>query len=116
MGKPVRFADDDARVLAQLLERELLDPALREYTRIIISEADRLTHLLDSMMGPGRPPAKRLVNVHELLERVYQLLRGEAQEAVTIDRDYDPSLTLLSVDPNPLIHAMLNLGRNAIQA
>ena len=104
------------RGAAQLLERELLDPALREYTRVIISEADRLTNLLDSMLGPGRPPAKQLVNVHELLERVYHLLRSEAPEGVTVDRDYDPSLPALTVDPNHIIQAMLNLGRNAIQA
>jgi two-component system nitrogen regulation sensor histidine kinase GlnL len=104
------------RGAAQLLERELLDPALREYTRIIISEADRLTNLLDSMLGPGRPPAKQLINVHELLERVYHLLRGEAPDGVTVDRDYDPSLPPLTVDPNHIIQAMLNLGRNAIQA
>jgi len=104
------------RGAAQLLERELLDPALREYTRIIISEADRLTNLLDSMLGPGRPPAKQLVNVHELLERVFHLLRSEAPEGVTVERDYDPSLPPLTVDPNHIIQAMLNLGRNAIQA
>jgi two-component system nitrogen regulation sensor histidine kinase GlnL len=104
------------RGAAQLLERELLDPALREYTRVIISEADRLTNLLDCMLGPGRPPAKQLVNVHELLERVYRLLRGEAAEEVAIDRDYDPSLPAIEVDPNHIIQAMLNLGRNAIQA
>ena len=104
------------RGAAQLLERELLDPALREYTRIIISEADRLTHLLDSMLGPGRPPSKQVVNVHELLERVYHLLRGEAPEAIAIERDYDPSLPPLTVDPNHIIQAMLNLGRNAIQS
>ncbi len=104
------------RGAAQLLERELLDPALREYTRVIISEADRLTHLLDSMLGPGRPPAKQLVNVHELLERVYHLLRSEAAEGVVVDRDYDPSLPPLTVDPNHIIQAMLNLGRNALQA
>jgi len=104
------------RGAAQLLERELLDPALREYTRVIISEADRLTNLLDAMLGPGRPPAKQLVNVHELLERVYHLLRSEAREGVTVDRDYDPSLPALTVDPNHIIQAMLNLGRNAIQA
>jgi two-component system nitrogen regulation sensor histidine kinase GlnL len=104
------------RGAAQLLERELLDPALREYTRVIISEADRLTNLLDSMLGPGRPPSKQLINVHELLERVYHLLRSEAPEGVTIDRDYDPSLPPLTVDPNHIIQAMLNLGRNAIQA
>src|SRR5277367_5061819 len=104
------------RGAAQLLERELLDPALREYTRVIISEADRLTNLLDSMLGPGRPPAKQLINVHELLERVYRLLRGEAAEEVAIERDYDPSLPAIKVDPNHIIQAMLNLGRNAIQA
>jgi two-component system nitrogen regulation sensor histidine kinase GlnL len=104
------------RGAAQLLERELLDPALREYTRVIISEADRLTNLLDSMLGPGRPPAKQLTNLHELLERVYHLLRSEAPEGVTVDRDYDPSLPPLTVDPNHIIQAMLNLGRNALQA
>src|ERR1700719_2617118 len=97
------------RGAAQLLERELLDPALREYTRVIISEADRLTNLLDSMLGPGRPPAKQLINVHELLERVYHLLRSEAPDGVTVDRDYDPSLPPLTVDPNHIIQAMLNL-------
>jgi two-component system, NtrC family, nitrogen regulation sensor histidine kinase GlnL len=104
------------RGAAQLLERELLDPALREYTRVIISEADRLTNLLDSMLGPGRPPSKQLINLHELLERVYHLLRSEAPEGVAIDRDYDPSLPPLTLDPNHIIQAMLNLGRNAIQA
>ena len=104
------------RGAAQLLERELLDPALREYTRVIISEADRLTNLLDSMLGPGRPPSKQLVNVHELLERVYHLLRGEAPEGVMVDRDYDPSLPAITLDPNHIIQAMLNLGRNAMQA
>jgi two-component system nitrogen regulation sensor histidine kinase GlnL len=104
------------RGAAQLLERELLDPALREYTRVIISEADRLTNLLDSMLGPGRPPSKQLVNVHELLERVYHLLRSEASPGVAIDRDYDPSLPALTLDPNHIIQAMLNLGRNAVQA
>jgi two-component system nitrogen regulation sensor histidine kinase GlnL len=104
------------RGAAQLLERELLDPSLREYTRVIISEADRLTNLLDSMLGPGRPPAKQQVNVHELLERVYHLLRSEAPAGVTIDRDYDPSLPALAVDPNHIIQAMLNLGRNALHA
>jgi two-component system nitrogen regulation sensor histidine kinase GlnL len=68
------------------------------------------------MLGPGRPPAKQLVNVHELLERVYRLLRGEADEQVAIERDYDPSLPAIEVDPNHIIQAMLNLGRNAIQA
>ena len=40
------------RGAAQLLERELPDPSLREYTGIIIGEADRLRNLVDRMLGP----------------------------------------------------------------
>ena len=36
--------------------------------------------------------------------------------ASTVDRDYDPSLPALTIDPNHIIQAMLNLGRNALQA
>ena len=104
------------RGAAQLLERQLLDPALREYTQVIINEADRLTHLLDTMLGPARPPVKQRLNVHELLERVYHLLRSEAPQGVSVERDYDPSLPPVTVDPNHIIQAMLNLGRNALQA
>jgi two-component system nitrogen regulation sensor histidine kinase GlnL len=50
------------------------------------------------------------------LERVYHLLRSEAPAGVAVDRDYDPSLPALTADPNHIIQAMLNLGRNAIQA
>jgi two-component system, NtrC family, nitrogen regulation sensor histidine kinase GlnL len=104
------------RGAAQLLERELLDPSLREYTRVIISEADRLAHLVDSMLGPARPPAKCVTNIHELIERVYRLLRSEAPSSIAVDRDYDPSLPPLTLDPNHIIQAMLNLGRNALQS
>jgi two-component system nitrogen regulation sensor histidine kinase GlnL len=105
------------RGAAQLLDKELHGhDGLREYIQVIISEADRLTNLLDSMLGPGRPPSKRAINLHEMLERVYQLLRGEAPPWLVIDRDYDPSLPLLTVDPDHIIQAMLNLGRNALQA
>jgi two-component system nitrogen regulation sensor histidine kinase GlnL len=59
---------------------------------IIISEADRLTALVDSMIGPARAPQKALINVHELCEHVYRLLRSEARGGVLVERDYDPSL------------------------
>ena len=54
--------------------------------------------------------------MHELLERVYHLLRSEAPPGVAVDRDYDPSLPPLTLDPNHIIQAMLNLGRNALQS
>src|SRR5690606_32036151 len=104
------------RGAAQLLERELPDARLREYTGVIIGEADRLAALVDSMAGPSRPPQKSLVNVHELCEHVYHLLRGEAHAGVLLERDYDPSLPSAWLDPHQIIQALLNVGRNALQA
>ncbi|MGZ4995331.1 MAG: two-component system sensor histidine kinase NtrB, partial [Methylobacter sp.] len=40
------------RGAAQLLDLELTDPELKEYTRIIIAESDRLQGLMDKMLGP----------------------------------------------------------------
>jgi two-component system nitrogen regulation sensor histidine kinase GlnL len=104
------------RGAAQLLERELQDATLKEYTGVIISEADRLTALVDSMVGPNRAPIKHDINVHEVCEHVYHLLRGEAKSAVLVDRDYDPSLPSAQLDRHQIIQALLNVGRNALQA
>ncbi len=104
------------RGAAQLLERELPSQELREYTRVIIGEADRLCALVDSLLGPARAVRREAVNVHEALDRVYRLARAEAPAGVAIERDYDPSLPLLSLDRDLLVQAMLNLARNAVQA
>jgi two-component system nitrogen regulation sensor histidine kinase GlnL len=104
------------RGAAQLLERELQEAGLKEYTRVIIGEADRLTALVDSMAGPSRAPQKVLINVHEICEHVYHLLRAEARTAVVIERDYDPSLPNAMLDRHQAIQALLNVARNALQA
>ena len=104
------------RGAAQLLERQLKDPGLHEYTTVIIAEADRLAALVDALLGPGQPPRKEPVNIHELVQHVGHLLAAEAPAGVAIERDYDPSLPRLRLDRNQIIQALLNLGRNAIQA
>ncbi|MCX7056138.1 MAG: nitrogen regulation protein NR(II) [Proteobacteria bacterium] len=104
------------RGAAQLLERELPAEPLKEYTRLIIREADRLRTLVDNLLGPGGVPHKTDVNPHEMLQHVFQLLRNEAPAGVQIVRDYDPSLPTVHVDRDQMIQAMLNLGRNAVQA
>ena len=104
------------RGAAQLLERELPAAALKEYTRVIIAEADRLAALVDSMSGPTRAPSKSELNVHEICEHVYHLLRAEAPGGIVIERDYDPSLPNAMLDRHQLIQALLNVARNALQA
>jgi two-component system nitrogen regulation sensor histidine kinase GlnL len=104
------------RGAAQLLEDELEDRGRREYTRIIIHEADRLRNLVDRMMGPATPPRLQPVNIHQLFEHVRSLLLAEYPVGVVIQRDYDPSLPELPGDPEQLIQALLNIARNAAQA
>jgi two-component system, NtrC family, nitrogen regulation sensor histidine kinase GlnL len=104
------------RGAAQLLAKELTNPALHEYTAVIIAEADRLVALVDSMAGGGGPPRKSILNIHELCEHVVKLIRAEAPAGVQIDRDYDPSLPDGQFDRNQIVQALLNVVRNAMQA
>ncbi len=103
------------RGAAQLLERDLDDPGLQEFTRIIIEEVDRLRDLVDSMLGPNRVMRHAPLNIHKVLERVRSLLIVE-RPGVWIERDYDPSLPDLAGDESQLIQAVLNVARNAVEA
>jgi len=102
------------RGAAQLLERRLDEAGLREYTQVIIGEADRLQQLVDRMLGPSELPQSVELNVHEVLERVRHLVNAEV--GMAIETDYDPSLPMLVADRDQLIQALLNLVRNAVQA
>ncbi|MEK7795975.1 MAG: nitrogen regulation protein NR(II), partial [Pseudomonadota bacterium] len=104
------------RGAAQLLEQELPGKELKEYTRIIIHEADRLRNLVDRMIGPYQLPKHEPVNVHEILEHVRKLMLVEVPVGLTIERSYDPSLPSILGDREQLIQAVLNIVRNSVQA
>jgi two-component system nitrogen regulation sensor histidine kinase GlnL len=101
---------------AQLLERELERSDLREYTQVIIKEADRLQSLLDRLLTPQRAIQLSQVNIHEVLERVRSLVLAEFPQGIAVERDYDPSVPDLVGDLEQLIQAVLNVVRNAAQA
>ncbi len=101
------------RGAAQLLERQLASDEQREYTDVVISETDRLASLVDTLLGPGGPPNKKPVNVHELLEYVVRIVEKEDAKSLHIHRDYDPGLPLINLDRDQMVQATLNLLRNA---
>ena len=104
------------RGAAQLLARELGNGKLTEYTDVIMEEVDRLRTLVDRMLGPRERLLTRLMNIHEVLERVRQLTEAESGGKVVIERDYDPSLPEFKADPDQLTQVILNITRNASQA
>lgn len=116
LGHEIKNPLGGLRGAAQLLESELRDAALREYTGVIIREADRLTNLVDRMLGTRRPPRMEPVNIHEVTERVRALVSAETPSSIVVERDYDPSIPELTADPELLIQAMLNIARNAVHA
>ncbi|MGA4447257.1 nitrogen regulation protein NR(II) [Ectopseudomonas chengduensis] len=104
------------RGAAQLLSRELPNEELKDYTNVIIEEADRLRNLVDRMLGSNKLPSLAMTNIHEVLERVANLIEAESQGGITLVRDYDPSIPDLLIDREQMIQAVLNIVRNAMQA
>jgi two-component system nitrogen regulation sensor histidine kinase GlnL len=104
------------RGAAQLLEFELPDKNLREYTQVIVKESDRLQTLVDRLLAPHRKAhAMETFNVHEALERVRSLVLAEFPHGLSIMRNYDTSLPDVMGDQEQLIQAVLNIVHNAAQ-
>jgi len=103
------------RGAAQLLESELEQDELKEYTRVIMREADRLRNLVNRMLGPNNVPVKQPVNIHQILEHVRSLVDAENYAGLVINREYDPSIPELMADSELLVQAFLNLVRNAAE-
>jgi two-component system nitrogen regulation sensor histidine kinase GlnL len=108
------------RGAAQLLELELPERQLyqlREYTQVIIKEADRLQTLVDRLLAPHRHAhIVGDVNIHEVCERVRSLIMAEFPTGLAIVRDYDLSIPEFRGDNEQLIQAVLNIAHNAASA
>jgi len=104
------------RGAAQLLQRELENPDLIEYTEVIISEVDRLQGLISNMIGPEFQPRRKLINIYEVIEHIRKIIQAAEPERIRIHRDYDPSIPQMMADRDLLIQAFLNIARNAVQA
>ncbi|MFM2276227.1 MAG: hypothetical protein RL211_2099 [Pseudomonadota bacterium] len=105
------------RGAAQLLEMEIESRGLKEYTQVIIHEADRLQTLVDRLLAPHRRPhLVGDVNIHEVCERVRSLILAEFPKGLQVVRDYDTSIPEFRGDREQLIQSVLNIAHNACQA
>jgi two-component system nitrogen regulation sensor histidine kinase GlnL len=105
------------RAAAQLLDMELPRDDLRDYTRVIIEEADRLADLVARLVSPQRQEIEpQRFNVHEICERALALAALEFGDRLALVRDYDTSVPDMVADRDRLLQALLNVVRNAAQA
>jgi two-component system nitrogen regulation sensor histidine kinase GlnL len=116
MAHEIRNPLGGIRGAAQLLEREIKAPSLKEYTDVIISEVDRLQTLISNMLGPGTTIDRKPVNILEILEHIRNLLLAAEPDRFVIHRDYDPSIPEIQGDKDQLTQAFLNIAQNAVQA
>ena len=116
LGHEIKNPLGGIRGAAQLLADELPSKELKDYTNVIIEEADRLVGLIDRLTGQYKKPALQKINIHEILERVYNLVIAETRGSIKLSKDYDPSIPEITGDLGQLIQAVLNIVRNAMQA
>ncbi len=102
------------RGAAQLLSKEL-NQDQQEYTEMIIEQADRLTNLVDKLLGPNQLPKMAVQNIHIVLEKISQLVSFNNPKNIKINRDYDPSIPEINFDQDKLQQAVLNIVNNAVQ-
>jgi len=99
---------------AQLLSMGL-PPEDQELTDLIVAETRRIVKLLEQVeqFGDQRPPDRRAVNMHDVLERARRSATVGFGAHMTIRDDYDPSLPDAHADPDQLLQVFLNLLKNA---
>lgn len=102
------------RGAAQLLNKEL-NQDQKEYTEMIIEQADRLSTLVDRLLGPNQLPNMSMQNIHLVLEKVSKLVQFSNHKNIKIFKDYDPSIPDIIFDEDKLHQAILNIVNNAIQ-
>ena len=102
---------------AQLLSNKLKNIQQKEYTDIIIKQTDRLTALVDSILGPNQKPDFKWQNIHYPIENVLSLIEKESTyKKFKILKDFDPSIPELFIDSYLIENSILNLVKNARDA
>jgi two-component system nitrogen regulation sensor histidine kinase NtrY len=109
---------------AQRLRKKFVDRApdyeqvFEECTRTIIQEVNGLKSLVDefSRYAAKMPSSDPKPNDLHLVVEMVLTLYSAAPKGVKIGRDLDPQLPLVSVDPEQMKRALINLVDNALDA
>ncbi len=104
------------RGAAQLLQYETSQDERDECATLIIEQTDRLTELVDKLLGPNQLPKMVSTNIHQTLESVVKLAVLDNHKDIKLIKDYDPSIPDIMIDQGKIQQVVLNIVRNAQQA
>ncbi|MCS6818115.1 MAG: ATP-binding protein [Blastocatellia bacterium] len=115
---PLGAIANAAELLLQL--RPHADENERELLRLISSEAQRLNDFTRQVLTYARMPDPEpvLTPIHDVIEQALDLLQKDPQfnPRIRIRKEFSPSVTLCSVDPDLIKEVLWNLLLNAVQA
>jgi len=96
------------------------DSSQTELMEIILRESDRLNRIISDFLSYARPRSiiQTSVNVGELLQQTFMLLRHSAEisQGHLIEEQVPPKPALVNADSEQLQQVFWNLSRNALQA
>ncbi|MGD2064012.1 MAG: ATP-binding protein [Nitrospirota bacterium] len=109
------------RGVAQVLAGECNRADQHEGLEVILREVDRLTVMLDEVLGVARAELRerKPVNIHRVLDRVVDLLRrdiGDPAREPLVAAEYDPSLPKVAGSEDQLVQLFFNLVKNGLEA
>jgi signal transduction histidine kinase len=116
LNNPLSNVSTSAELLAEQ-DEELRPEARRELIRQIVSETDRATEIIRTVLAYSREPRqeRRPTNLLSTLLESVMLVRGELPTHVSVDLDVAPDLEVLA-NKTKLQQAFINLMKNAIDA
>ncbi len=116
IGNPVAGIDG----LAQNLRADFDDPEIQEVSRHIISQTQRIRHIVGALVGYARTDTldqneQKPVDLHELVQQAIHFMSFNQLPDIKFVNDVPPRLTVLGYRPH-LHQVFVNLFSNAIDA
>jgi two-component system, NtrC family, sensor kinase len=102
-----------------LLEDLAEDDPRREDVDVMVKETIRCREIVKRLLDFARQtkPQKRLANLNDLIENIILLVRNQASfRNITIDKELDPGIPELLVDPDQIQQVFVNIILNAAEA
>ena len=134
-GEAVKSAARSAIGMAEMLAHEIKNPLAgitgaaqllamslsrqdQELTDLIVAESRRIVALLEQVeqFGNLQPPARKVVNIHDLLDRAQKSAELGFARNMRFEQVYDPSLPATFVDEFQMLQVLQNLMKNATEA